>query len=104
VRRRKQDVEKSPAELLQALPWAAVLQATFAIARRWRALSGKDRARLARLVRDSQGRVGNLSVKQRLELRRLVGKLDLPGLAKELYPLKRGAARGRGKRCRRSGA
>ncbi len=94
---------KSKSERLRALPWVALLQAAMAIGKRWRSLSQKDRARLGRLVRDSRGRVGNLSVKERLELRKLVRKLDLKGLAGELTSLA-GRARGRGRRRRRARA
>ena len=68
------------------------------IARRWSALSNKDRARLTRLARASRGRPGNLSLKERAELRALVHKLELKGIAGELYVLTR---RGRGRRGRR---
>jgi hypothetical protein len=48
-------------------------------------------------VRESRGRVGNLSVKQRMELRKLARKLDLKGIGRELMPLVR---RGRGRKRR----
>jgi hypothetical protein len=73
-----------------AVPWLALVRGTMIVGKRWTALSSKERARLAELVRESRGRVGNLSVKQRLELRRLVHKLDLKGLGGELLPLVRG--------------
>jgi hypothetical protein len=69
------------------------------VGRRWTALSAKDRARLVELVRTSRGRVGNLSVKQRLELRKLAGRLDLKGMARDLLPVVRGGGR-RGRRRR----
>ncbi len=64
---------------------------------RWRALSEKDRARLTRLVRESRGRLGHLSARERDELRKLVRKLDLKGMGRELLPLVRG---GRGRKRR----
>jgi len=73
------------------------------VGRRWRALSEKDRSRLSRLVRDSRGRAGNLSEKERAELRKLAGKLDLKGMGGELVTLVRGG-RAKGKRRRRGGA
>jgi hypothetical protein len=82
---------------VKALPWALLLQVGLAVGNRWRALSEKDRARLTRLLRDSRGRLGNLSAKDRNELRRLVGKLDIRGVGSELRPL----LRGRGRRARR---
>ena len=63
--------------------------------KRWSALSAKDRARLARLLRQSRGRARNLSVRERLELRRLSRKLDIQGASRELLPLMR---RGRKRR------
>jgi len=82
---------------LKALPWAALLQVAMVLRARWRTLSSKDRARLSELLRESQGRLGNLSSRQRDELRKLVRKLDLKGAASELAPIVRGG----GKRKRR---
>jgi hypothetical protein len=75
-----------------------LLQAGLVIARRWRALSEKDRARIARLVRESGGWPGNLRAKERRELRKLAGKLDLKGASRELIGL---ASPRRGRRRRR---
>ena len=83
-----------------AVPWLAVARATMIVGRRWNSLSGKERARLTALVRQSRGRVSNLSVKQRLELRRLAGKLDLKGMANELALLWRGGRRRRRRKRR----
>ena len=84
---------------LGAIPWLALARGTMIVGRRWTAMSAKDRSRLVELVRESRGRVGNLSVKQRLELRRLAGRLDLKGMARDLLPVVRGAGR-RGRRRR----
>jgi hypothetical protein len=81
---------QSKRDRLKALPWAALLRVGVVMGRHWRALSEKDRARLARLVRDSGGRPGNLSQKERRELRRLADKLNLKGMGRELLPLVRG--------------
>jgi transposase len=89
---------RSKLDRLRALPWVALAQVSVAIVRRWRALSDKERARLTRLARASRGRPGNLSLKERAELRSLVRKLELRGIAGELYALTR---RGRGRRGRR---
>jgi hypothetical protein len=87
---------------VKALPWAGLLQAGMVLARRWQALSEKDRARLTRLVRDRlhvrRGRTGRLSVKERHELRRLVGKLDVKGARNELVALLGAGRRRRRKR------
>jgi hypothetical protein len=77
----------------KALPWAVLLQAGTVLGKRWRSLSANDRARLAQLTRESKGRLGTLSAKERRELRKLVGKLDLKGMSRELLPLARGGRR-----------
>jgi hypothetical protein len=78
------------------LPWVAIAQGAVVIARRWRSLAPKDRARLGGLARASQGRPSNLSRKERAELRALVGKLDPVGLGRELFARGgRGGRRGR---------
>jgi hypothetical protein len=77
----------------KAVPWAALAQGWVIVGRRWGALSRKERARLTELMRESRGRVGNLSVKQRLELRKLARKLDVKGMGRELIALGRGGRR-----------
>ena len=89
-------VSKSKIDRVKALPWLALLQGAVVLGKRWRELSEKDRARLLGLARQSRGRVGNLSVKERYELRRLAHKLDVKGAGRELLGLVRGGRR-RGK-------
>jgi hypothetical protein len=83
-----------------AVPWLTLARAVMVVGKHWNALSPKERARLAQLVGESRGRVGNLSVKQRLELRKLAGKLDLKGLGRELVPLVYGSRKRRGRKHR----
>ena len=85
---------------LKPLSWATVLRGGFVLRRSWKALSQKERARLASLLRESHGRPSNLSSKQRKELRTLTAKLDLERTVRELSGLLRGR-RGRCKRSRR---
>ena len=73
----------------RAVPWAALLQGSVIVGRRWAALSAKERARLTELVRESRGRVSSLSVRERQELRKLARKLDIRGMGSELMALKR---------------
>jgi len=77
-------VAKSKLDRVRDLPWLMMLQAGVIVGRRWSALSEKERAQLTRILRESRGRRGNLSVKQRYELRRLARKLDLTGAGREL--------------------
>jgi hypothetical protein len=72
-------------ERMRALPWIAIAQGVVIFATRLRKLSAKDRARAVRLARSSRGRLSNLSVKERAELGALVVKLDLAGVAREIF-------------------
>jgi hypothetical protein len=84
----------------KALPWAALLQGVVVVGRRWKGLSASDRQRIKELLAESGGRVNTLSAKQRKELRKLAGKLDLKGIGSELTGLARGR---RTRRKRRHG-
>jgi hypothetical protein len=88
----------SPVEKARALPWAALLQGVVVVGRRWKGLSASDRERVKELLAESGGRVNRLSAKQRKELRKLAGKLDLKGMGRELMALRSG------RRGRRRGA
>jgi hypothetical protein len=81
---------KTTFERSKSLPWAAALQAGMVLRSRWKGLSEKDRTRLIRLMRDSRGRRSNLTGKERDELRRLVGKVDLKGIGRDLLALRSG--------------
>ena len=73
----------------RAVPWMLTLQAMIVANEHWRRLSERERARSLQLLRDSHGWPGNLTAKEREELRRLVAKLDLPGVGRDLLPLAR---------------
>jgi hypothetical protein len=81
--------DKSRLGRVKELPWALLLQMGLVLGKRWRSLSVKDRARLTELTRESRGRLGNLSAKERRELKRLVGKLHPKRTARELVLLTR---------------
>jgi hypothetical protein len=78
---------------VRAVPWAALLQGTMIVGRRWASLSAKERTRFTELMRKSRGRIGNLSVRERLELRKLASKLDVKGMSRDLMLLGRGKRR-----------
>ena len=99
-RKREPTKTKTKADVVRELPWAAMLQTGLIAGRRWRALSAKDRARLSALVRESGGRLSNLSLKQRVELKRLAGKIDLRAGVREVAILARVEARRRRRRRR----
>ncbi|HUH80798.1 MAG TPA: hypothetical protein VLZ06_05675 [Solirubrobacteraceae bacterium] len=85
---------------LDSLPLAELLQGAIAAVSRWIRLSPKERSRLLGLLVESKGVVTRLSPKERKELRRLLGKLDLAGLSRELSGLTRDWRKrgGRGRR------
>ena len=73
----------------RAVPWMLTLQATLVAGEHWRLLSERERQRLLQLLRDARGWPGNLTAKERQELKRLVAKLDVPGIGRDLLPLAR---------------
>jgi hypothetical protein len=85
--------QKSKLDRVKDLPWALMLQIGVVLGRRWRSLSAKDRARLTELMRESRGRLNNLSAKERKELKKLVGKLHPKRTARELVLLTRARRR-----------
>jgi hypothetical protein len=91
-------VPKSKLKSVRALPWGIALQAGLVARERWQSLSKRDRERLARLTRDSRGRLSNLSAKEREELRKLLGKLDIKQMGRDLLPLAGARKRRRRKR------
>jgi hypothetical protein len=87
--------DRSNSSRLRALPWAGLLQVGYLVGRRVSELSARDRERLGALLRDSKGIPGNLGQKERRELRKLVGKLDLVRIGRDALPLLRGPRRRR---------
>ncbi len=85
-KRKKKSEEGNRARSL-AIPWA-LLQGTIVVGGRWQRLSANERERLSTLLRESRGRIDRLSARERKELRKLVDKLDLKGMAKELVALR----------------
>ncbi len=80
---------------VKVAPLMLAAQAAMAAREHWSVLEPAERAELARILRTSSGRPANLTAREKAELRRLVGKLDLPGLGRDLVPL---ASKHRGRR------
>lgn len=72
---------------VKSLPWLALLQGGALARKRWSALAVKDRQRIIELVRRSRGLPTKLSAKERAELRKLVGKIDLKAAGSDLLSL-----------------
>ena len=80
---------RSPLNVVKALPWALLLDAATVINAHWNELKESDRDRLGALLRKSKGNPSNLSKRERDELRKIIGKLDFPGMATDLIPFAR---------------
>lgn len=74
---------------VRALPWTILLELAVKLREHWRTLTPGERAHLSALIRKSQGRPGNLSARERDDVRRLVRKLELASLGREVLPLGR---------------
>ena len=96
--KKQAEQDKSKLQRVKDLPWALLLQMGLVLGRRWRSLSAKDRTRLAELTRESRGRLGNLSAKERRELKKLVGKFHPRRTARDLVLLTRARRRRRKRR------
>jgi hypothetical protein len=86
---------------VRAIPWSTLLQGGVIVGARWVALSVRERARLVELVRASRGRMSNLSMRERRELRKLVHRLDVGGMGRDLTALARSRRAGRRRGARR---
>jgi hypothetical protein len=87
---------------VKAIPWSTLLRGGVIVGARWVALSAKERARLIELVRASRGRLSNLSARERRDLRKLLHRLDVRGIGRDLTALAARSRRGgRRRRARR---
>ncbi len=88
-----------PITRVRAVPWSIVFQLAMAARKHWKNLEPKDRARLAELLKKSQGRPNRLSAKERADVRQLVAKLEPREFARSIVPIgRRAVMKGRGKR------
>lgn len=82
---------------VRTMPWVMVFELAMTLRRHWRLLDAADRARLAELLKKSQGTPTRLSPKERAEVRRLVAKLEPAQIARSVVPIGR---RARARRAR----
>jgi hypothetical protein len=61
----------------RAIPWLVLLEVLRAGKAHWDELDPGDRRRLVVLLRKSKGRAGNLTQRERRELREIAGRLQL---------------------------
>ena len=74
---------------LRTIKWAVLFDALAVAREHWEKLTPGERAHLSALMRKSHGRWGNLTASERRDVRRLVVKLDLPMLGRNLAPVAR---------------
>jgi hypothetical protein len=75
----------------RTVPWLMMLEAALVARDHWGRLEGSDRRELARIVRESRMRPSALSERDRGELKRIVGQLDLLTAGRRVLPLPRSA-------------
>jgi hypothetical protein len=76
--------------ITRTVPWTRLLEVAKAaplLKRHWDKLTPAERRQLQRLVRKSKGRPNNLNVAERVSVRRLVRKLELGQLGRDLATL-----------------
>jgi hypothetical protein len=78
---------------IRTMPWLMVLQLAMTLRKHWKLLEPAEQARLAELVKQSQGRPNRLSAIERREVRRLVAKLEPATIARTVVPLGRRATK-----------
>ncbi|MGI9098374.1 MAG: hypothetical protein ACR2H2_07760 [Solirubrobacteraceae bacterium] len=80
-----------PITRVRAVPWIIVFELAMTMRKHWQRLDTHDRARLAELLKKSQGRPTRLSARERADVRRLVAKLEPGAFARSVVPIGRKA-------------
>lgn len=70
----------------RAVPWALALELAVTARDHWGKLTPGERAHLQSLARKFKGRPANLTPRDRKDLRRMLAKMDLPGMGRSLLP------------------
>jgi len=70
----------------RAIPWLVLLELAQVAQRHWNNLTPGERAHLTALIKKSGGRPGNLTARDKDDVKRLAGKLDVPGMGRNLLP------------------
>jgi hypothetical protein len=68
------------------LPWWVLFELLTAAAGQWRELPAADRDKLARLAVKSKGIPTNLTPRERDEIKRILAKIDVKRLARDMLP------------------
>jgi hypothetical protein len=70
----------------RAIPWLLLLELGKLAREHWGKLTPGEQAHLTALIRKSGGRPGNLTARDKADVKRLARKLDVPGLGRGLLP------------------
>jgi hypothetical protein len=71
---------------MRALPWLLLYELATVAHAQWQDLPAGDRAKLTRLATKSRGIPTNLTARERAEVKRILGKVDLQHIARQLVP------------------
>jgi hypothetical protein len=71
---------------LRPAPWWVVLELANLAHHEWRELPAADRDKLTRLAVKSRGLPTNLTPRERAEVKRILGRVDLKRVARDLVP------------------
>jgi hypothetical protein len=71
---------------LRPVPWWLLYELVTLVHAEWRELSATDRDRLTKLVVKSRGLPTNLTARERADVKRILNKVDLKRLARQVVP------------------
>ena len=84
-----------PISRVRAMPWVMVFQLAVTLRRHWKYLTPGERAKLASLLKKSQGVPTRLTPAERADVRRLVRKLEPFTIARSVAPIGKRAIGGK---------
>jgi hypothetical protein len=70
----------------RVLPWVLLYELASIAGAEWRGLSAAERAKLTRLLSKSRGWPSNLTRRERAEVKRIITKVDLHRVARDIVP------------------
>ncbi|MEA2353885.1 MAG: hypothetical protein QOD61_14 [Solirubrobacteraceae bacterium] len=71
---------------LRPAPWWILFELVTVAHAEWRGLSATDRDKLSRLAIKSRGLPTNLTARERAEIKRILSKIDVKRVAKDMVP------------------
>jgi hypothetical protein len=71
---------------MRALPWLLLYELATVAHAQWQDLSAGDRDKLTRLAVKSRGLPTNLTARERAEVKRILGKVDVQHIVRQLVP------------------